>query len=73
MRNDAVGQIENMGSNLLFVFPAKMDGMNNAPAKRFTMNDYEYLKSRLPGAGDRRRHLPGEHDRQGGQQDVARR
>jgi putative ABC transport system permease protein len=48
VRNDAVGQIEDMGSNLLFVFPGKMEGMNNAPAKRFTMNDYEYLKSRLP-------------------------
>jgi putative ABC transport system permease protein len=50
VRDDMVGTIEGMGSNLLFVFPGKMEGMDSAPNKRFTMEDYEYLKQRLPEA-----------------------
>lgn len=50
VRDDMVDTIEGMGSNLLFVFPGKMEGMNSAPNKRFTMDDYQYLKQRLPEA-----------------------
>jgi len=50
VRDDMVDTIEGMGSNLLFVFPGKMEGMNSAPNKRFTMDDYEYLTQRLPEA-----------------------
>jgi putative ABC transport system permease protein len=50
VRDDMTSQIEDMGSNLLFVFPGKMDDMGSAPAKRLQMEDYDYLKARLPEA-----------------------
>jgi putative ABC transport system permease protein len=50
VQNSMIGQIQDMGSNLLFVFPGKMDQMGAAPAKRLTMADYAYVKSRTPDA-----------------------
>lgn len=50
VRTNTVDKIEGMGSNLLFVFPGKMEGMNNTPAKPFQMDDYQYLTQRLPEA-----------------------
>jgi len=50
VQKSMVGEIENMGSNLLFVFPGKMEGIGAAPAKSLTMQDYTYLKQRFTDA-----------------------
>jgi putative ABC transport system permease protein len=49
VKNDFVDQIEGMGSNLLYVFPAEGVGPTVGP-KQFKMADRDYLAQRLPEA-----------------------
>ena len=50
VKNDFVNQIEGMGSNLLYVFPAEQGGGATASPKQFKMADRDYLAQRLPEA-----------------------
>ena len=50
VKTDMVDQIEGMGSNLLYVFPAEQGGGMSASPKQFKMADREYLAQRLPEA-----------------------
>jgi putative ABC transport system permease protein len=69
VQSQITGQIAGLGSNLLYVFPGKLDGSSGGPGgggagKKLTIDDVKYLQSRLgpsnlvipelAGAGDLR-------------------
>jgi putative ABC transport system permease protein len=50
VKNDIASQIEGMGSNLIYVFPAEQGGGMTTSPKQFKMADRDYLAQRLPEA-----------------------
>jgi putative ABC transport system permease protein len=50
VKNDFVSQIEGMGSNLLYVFPAETGGGTAPSPKQFKIVDRDYLAQRIPEA-----------------------
>ncbi|MCE5191591.1 MAG: ABC transporter permease [Actinomycetia bacterium] len=53
VQNEITGQIEGLGSNLLFVVPGQFEGGMSAnaapPSRRFTLDDADLLARRVPG------------------------
>lgn len=53
VQNEITGQVEGLGSNLLFVVPGQFEGglSGNAapPSRRFTLDDADLLARRVPG------------------------